>query len=78
MLLNWNYRIHCILNPILFRRTITRQIKTESEEEKAMDIDIVQQQQQQQQNEAKDNNDERPSIVSMIIDLKAYGTPIQI
>ena len=43
-----------------------------------MDIDIVQQQQQQQQNEAKDNNDERPSIVSMIIDLKAYGTPIQI
>ena len=43
-----------------------------------MDIDIVQQQQQQQQNEAKDNNDERPSIVSMIIDLKAYGKPIQI
>ena len=66
------------MNPILFRRTITRQIKTESEEEKPMDIDIVQQQQQQQQNEAKDNNDERPSIVSMIIDLKAYGKPIQI
>ena len=65
------------MNPILFRRTITRQIKTESEEEKAMDIDIVQQQ-QQHQNEAKDNNDERPSIVSMIIDLKAYGTLIQI
>lgn len=57
-----------LFSPIiyLYRRTITKQIKIEAEEQaNTMDIDGTQQQQQLHKT-PKDDNYERPSIVSVL------------